>query len=106
MYPKRRRVKDLARQRISILLRLADTTVRKDENLAKRYVELAFSIAAKARFHVPRYVKRKYCRKCKIPLLPGFTARVRIKRGCGGRHLTVTCLRCGFTRRYPINPSK
>ena len=92
----------MARERVSILLKLADEVLKMDEALARRYVELAFRISAKARLRLPRRVKRRYCRRCKTPLVPGFTARVRVKKGCGGRRLVVTCLRCGFIRRYPL----
>ena len=99
-------MKDLARERVSILLKLADEVLRVDETLARRYVELAFRISAKARLKLPRRIKRRYCRKCKTPLVPGLTARVRVKRGCGGRRLVVTCLWCGFIRRYPLKPKQ
>ncbi|MEM1508827.1 MAG: ribonuclease P protein component 4 [Thermofilaceae archaeon] len=95
-------IKRIARERIQILLDLADKVLRKDEQLAKRYVQLAFRIAAKAHLKLPREVKRRYCRKCKIPLIPGYTARIRVKKGCGGAKIVVTCLRCGYIRRYPL----
>ncbi|RLF05781.1 MAG: ribonuclease P [Thermoprotei archaeon] len=96
-----REMRDLAWQRIRILLRLADSMVKRDEALARRYVKLAFRIAAKARLRLPRTLKRRYCRRCGIPLVPGLTARVRVKGGRGGR-VIVTCLRCGYVRRYPL----
>lgn len=95
-------VKRIARERIRILLDLADEVLRRDEQLAKRYVQLAFRIAAKAHLKLSRKVKRRYCRKCKTPLIPGYTARVRVKKGCGGTKVVVTCLRCGYIRRYPL----
>lgn len=98
----KRYLREIARERVAILLKLADRVVETDEALAKRYVDLAFRIAAKARLKLPRRVKRKYCRRCKIPLIPGRTASVRIKRGSGGLRLVVTCLRCGYIRRYPL----
>ncbi|MCC6051343.1 MAG: hypothetical protein LM580_11585 [Thermofilum sp.] len=101
-----RQLRDLARERVAILLELAEEVLREDEALARRYVELAFRIAAKARLKLPRRLKRRYCRRCKTPLVPGLTARVRVKRGCGGRRLVVTCLRCGFIRRYPLKASR
>lgn len=96
-----RKLRDLARQRVRTLLRLADEVVRRDEALARRYVELAFRIAAKARLRLPRSLKRRYCRRCRVPLIHGLTARVRIK-GIGGKRVIVTCLRCGYVRRYPL----
>jgi len=94
-----RELRDLARQRIRILLSLADNVVRRDQELARRYVALALRLAAKARLRLPRDVRRRYCRRCKVPLIPGFTARVRI-RGRRQKHLVVTCLKCGYVRRY------
>lgn len=102
MYLSAQELRDLARQRVRILLELADKVIRRDEELARRYVELAFRVAAKARLRLPRGVKRKYCRRCKTPLVLGLTCRVRVKRGCGGLRTIVTCLRCGFVRRYPL----
>lgn len=98
----KKQLEDIARERIAILLKLASEVLETDEGLARRYVDLAFRIAAKARLKLPRKVKRRYCRKCKTPLVPGRTARVRIKRGSGGQRLVVTCLRCGYIRRYPL----
>ncbi len=95
-------VKRIAGERVRILLNLASDVLRKDEELAKRYVQLAFRIAAKARLKLPREVKRRYCRRCKVPLIPGYTARIRVKKGCGGTKIVVTCLRCGYIRRYPL----
>jgi len=98
----KKHLEDIARERIAILLKLAGEALETDEELARRYVDLAFRIAAKARLKLPRNVKRRYCRRCKTPLVPGRTARVRIKRGSGGQRLVVTCLRCGYIRRYPL----
>lgn len=98
----RQLVRGIARQRIAILLKMADEIVKKDEQLARRYVELALKIASKARIRIPKDLRRKYCRGCNIPLVPGVTSRVRVKRGCGGTRIIVTCLRCGYVRRYPV----
>lgn len=94
-----REFRDLARQRIWILLSLADNVVKRDQELARRYVALALKLAAKARLRLPRDVRRRYCRRCKVPLIPGLTARVRV-RSRRQRHIVVTCLKCGYVRRY------
>jgi len=62
-------MKDLARQRIVLLYKLAlIETKRKRYWLARRYVELIIRVAHKARIKPPRYIRRGYCRKCHIPL--------------------------------------
>jgi len=102
MRPARFVIRDIARQRIYLLLSLAEEEIRRDEKLARRYVELALRIASKARIRLPRRVRRRICRKCFTLLVPGLTARIRVKRGCGGTRIVVTCLRCGYIRRYPV----
>ena len=94
-------LRDLAFQRIMLLLSRADEEVYIDEGLARRYVYLALRLASKARIRIPRDLRRKFCRKCYTPLIPGFTARYRI-RSRREKHLVVTCLRCGYIRRYPL----
>lgn len=43
-------------------------------------------------------LKRQFCRKCYSPFIEGITVRRRVRN----RILIVTCLSCGYVRRYPI----
>lgn len=100
---RRRRLKDLAIQRIKILYGLARDKAREgDYDLSKRYIELAIKIGHKARIRLPIYIRRGYCRRCKVALIPGVTARVRLQGEGKGSHVVVTCLICGWKRRYMI----
>ena len=92
-------VKDLASQRIDELMRLAIQTAPKDLDLANRYVEMATKLATRHRVRLPTTWKRLVCRKCKSLLIPGRTSRVRMRQN-RSPHTTVTCLRCGTTKRY------
>jgi len=98
---KRRRewIKDLAVQRAEILLNLSHKTYAKDPELARRYVKLAVSILKRARAKLPRKLKRTFCKSCFEPLIPGVTARVRLRNN-RMPHIVITCLRCG--RRYRV----
>ena len=100
---KRDTLRDLAIQRIRYLYGLA---VRETRNgrywLARRYLELIIKYGHKARIKLPRYIRRGYCRRCKIPLIPGLTSRVRIQSEGRGSRVVVTCLLCGWKRRYMI----
>ena len=95
-----REIEDLAIQRAEILLRLARQTYIRDEDLARRYVYLAFALAKRARVKLPRHMKRSFCRSCYTPLIPGVTARVRL-RSDHMPHVVVKCLACGRYYRYP-----
>lgn len=96
-------LRDMALQRMKYLYRLAiEETRRERYDLARRYVELIIKYGHKARVKPPRYIRRGYCRKCKIPLIPGLTSRVRIQSEGRGSRVVVTCLLCGWKRRYMI----
>nr|WP_245521921.1 ribonuclease P [Staphylothermus hellenicus] len=106
LYLRRNVLKDLAIQRMRYLYKLAlDRTRSGDYDLARRYIELIIKYAHKARVKPPKYIRRGYCRKCKIPLIPGLTARVRIQSEGKGSRVVVTCLLCGWRRRYMIKTS-
>jgi len=94
-------LRDLAKQRFYTLVDLAFEEARKGRwEVASSLGEQAFRVAKKGGYRVPRKVKRRFCRRCKVPLIPGVTARVRI-RNKGVPTVVVTCLNCGYVRRYP-----
>ncbi len=93
--------KDIARQRVLLLLKLAETVFLKDEKLAQRYVELAMSIAKRARIKIPLPYKMFICKKCKTFLWPGVNCRVRIRQNRFS-HISITCLKCKHIMRRPL----
>ncbi len=95
------KVKDLAKQRFYQLVDLAFEMARKGEvELASRIGYQAFKVAKKGGYKIPRKIKRRFCRRCFTPLIPGVTARIRV-RNKGVPTIVVTCLNCGYVRRYP-----
>ncbi|RLE49859.1 MAG: ribonuclease P [Candidatus Methanomethylicota archaeon] len=98
---KRSVIRDIAKQRIVKLLELADVTYHRDEQLAQRYVDLALRISKRCNVRIPKFLKRRICRKCKSLLKPGVTCRIRIRQN-RSPHVSVTCLKCGNTTRYYI----
>jgi len=99
---RRGELKDLALQRISRLLEFAGKVYVVEPELADRYGELALAIARKARLRYPDFLKARVCRKCGAFLVPGITMRVRVKHKGKMKYIAVTCLKCGYTRRYPL----
>ncbi|MGC8982708.1 MAG: ribonuclease P protein component 4 [Desulfurococcaceae archaeon] len=100
---KTRLLKDLAVQRFSLLFRLALEATRKgDYALARRYVEIGLRILRKAQLRPPKKYKRRYCRKCLAPLIPGITLSVRIRSEGKGSRVVYRCLLCGWIRRFMI----
>lgn len=93
--------KQIALQRIRILFRLARETIREDQELAQRYVEIARKIAMRTRVRLPREYKRQVCRRCKSFVLPGVNCQVRIQSR-REPHVVVTCFNCGKHTRIPL----
>jgi len=92
--------RQIARERIEILLRMARQALRKDPTLSKRYVELARLIGMKSGVRLPKYDKMFICKGCGIILIPGSNCRVRTRSETGTTVL-ITCLECGSKKRYP-----
>lgn len=94
--------KKIAKERIRILLNLAFEKVRENKlEIARKYIKLLRRIALKTNFRLKK-IKRLFCRKCNIPLVIGVTARVRLNKK--NKTINVSCLQCGFIKRYPYKP--
>lgn len=92
----------IAAERIERLFESASSVYEKDPSISSRYVILARKIAMKHRVKMPRQYRLSYCRKCLSFLSPGKNTRIRINNG----KVTVTCMKCGYTRRYPIKEKR
>ena len=93
-------VATIARERIEILVKQAKEMALKDEDLSRRYVDLARRISSRTKVRIPGELKRFLCKRCGIALVPGHNARIRLRAHSSG--IVVTCLRCGFAKRYPV----
>lgn len=88
---------EIARERVEILLKKAEQTFRKDKVLSRRYVSLARKVAMRARYRLPREVKRGICKECDSLLKPGVNCTVRADSKT--RAMVYRC-ECGSIRRY------
>ncbi|MCW3134126.1 MAG: hypothetical protein N2V78_07365 [Methanophagales archaeon] len=98
---RRKRVEDIALQRIERLFELAEIEARKagvkTRSRCDRYVQLARAIGMRYRVRIPSHLKMRICSGCYSFLIPGKNARVRLR----GDYITTTCLRCGAQMRRP-----
>ncbi|NOZ82282.1 MAG: ribonuclease P [Euryarchaeota archaeon] len=92
----------IARERMEILMQLAEEVFHRDRKLARRYVQLARRIAMKYNLRFPAGWKRRFCRRCGSFLVPGVNLRVR----CRKLRVIYTCLECGHVRRVPYAREK
>jgi len=97
--------RDIAKQRIEYLLKLARAVFDKDRELAQRYVEIALNISRRMKVKIPLTYKLFICKRCKKLLVPGVNCRVRIRQR-REPHLVITCLECKYIMRRPIKKNK
>jgi len=91
--------KVIARERVERLFELAEGVAKERQELADRYVQLAWRIVKRYNVRLPPLLKRKFCRKCLSYLRPSVTCRVRIHPTPPS--IVITCLRCGNLMRFP-----
>lgn len=93
--------KKIARERISILLKLAEAEVSEHPERSKRYAELARTIGTRYKVRLPKKYKRRICKKCRAYMKPGVNCTVRLvpKERC----VVWRCSECGKERRYPYS---
>lgn len=87
-------VKQLAGERIEILLKLAERVVGAKPERARRYVELARRLSSRYNVTVPACWKRKFCKRCFAWWTPA-NLRVRARNGT----VTYKCRECGADSR-------
>lgn len=90
-------VKQIARERIRILFRLAHE-MRDNPVLSARYISLAREISMRQRLRLAKQQKRSFCKNCGIYFVPGKNLRVRVQHG----KVVYTCQECGNVVRIPI----
>lgn len=90
--------KKIARERMDILLGLAEIEMREGRaTYSRKYVELAARIGM--RYNTPMgKQKRSYCSKCRSYFVFPTNASVRLKNG----RIVITCAECGTVSRYPF----
>ncbi|HXY82387.1 MAG TPA: ribonuclease P protein component 4 [Candidatus Saccharimonadales bacterium] len=93
-------IREIARERITILIQLAKQVAVDDPGLSKRYLEISRLIGMKAGVRLPKTEKMFICKGCGSLLIPGTNCRVRIRPEHGATVL-ITCLDCGRKKRYP-----
>ncbi|MFP3909084.1 MAG: ribonuclease P protein component 4 [Halobacteriota archaeon] len=93
--------KNIAHERIEILVDRARRYMNEDYDLSRRYISLAKRIGERYRVKIPKELKITFCKKCLYPYRSDkFQVRVRKSR------VIITCLNCGEERRVPIRPLK
>lgn len=92
----------IARERIEILLSLAEKELRKHPARSRRYVELARKIGMRYNARLTKQQKRSFCKGCDTLLKPGVTSKQRTEKGV----IIIKCQNCNKIYRYPFKKGK
>jgi ribonuclease P protein subunit RPR2 len=91
-----REIRDIARNRIWLLLSYAEQEARRGNmTRCRRYFMIARRISMRTNTPLPR--EFIYCHHCLTPLIPGRNCRVRLRQ----RRVVIHCLECDSFRRHP-----
>ncbi|MDG7049661.1 MAG: RNase P subunit [Nitrososphaerota archaeon] len=97
--------KQIALERIQIILKEAQSNVLSDPELAQKQAGLAKKISTKYRVRLPYEIRMQFCKKCKSFIPPGANARVRVGRSAL-KSIRITCQFCNHTYRKVISQPK
>ncbi len=73
-----------------------------DFDLSSRVNELIIRISQMTRVRLPPEIKRTYCKRCKVSLIPGVTLSVRVRSQGRQKYVVRRCLVCGYIHRMPL----
>jgi ribonuclease P protein subunit RPR2 len=86
--------RNIAQERIYLLIDHARNEALYDEMLANDQARLARKIAMRMRIRLPYEIRQLFCKGCKQFILPGISSRVRTGRS-RLKAIRITCLKCG-----------
>jgi ribonuclease P protein subunit RPR2 len=94
--------RQIAMERIEILIKQALTNAKKNPELAQRQAALAKKISTKHRIKLPYQIRMQFCKKCKMFIAPSVNSRIRIGRSAL-KSIRITCGFCNHTYRKVIS---
>ncbi|MBM3905609.1 MAG: RNase P subunit [Thaumarchaeota archaeon] len=92
--------KQIALERIQILVKEARSNISQNPELAQRQAGLAKKISTKYKVVLPYEIRMQFCKKCKSFMPPG-TSRIRLGRSTL-KSIRITCRFCNHTYRKVI----
>lgn len=95
---KKSTARDVAKERIRLLIDHALREALHDDILAIKQAKLAKKIAMRMRLRLPYEIRQLYCKRCKEFILPGISSRIRMGRS-RLKAVRITCLKCGHIYR-------
>ena len=95
------RTRDIALERMQILIKNAISNARKDPQLSQRQALLACRVSTRHKIKMPYEIRMLFCKKCKSFIVPGINSRIRLGR-TSVKSIRVSCNLCGHVYRKLI----
>ena len=96
-------VKQIALERMQILIDNAISNAKTNPKLAQRQALLARKISMRLKVKMPYTLRMVFCKKCKSFIAPGINSKIRVGR-TPIKSIRITCNFCGHTYRKIIAP--
>ena len=96
-------VKQIALERMQILIDNAISNVKTNPKLAQRQALLARKISMRLKVKMPYALRMVFSKKCKSFIAPGINSKIRVGR-TPIKSIRITCNFCGHTYRKIIAP--
>jgi len=96
--------RQIALERMQILIENAISNARTNPSLAQRQASLAKKLSTKYRVRMPYDIRINFCKKCKKFIALGINARIRVGRS-SVKSIRITCGFCNHTYRKIIQKS-
>lgn len=97
------RVREIAIERMQILIDSAISNVKSNPELSQRQAFLARRISTRHKIRMPYPLRMVFCKKCKSFITPGLNSRIRMGRS-SVKSIRISCNLCGHTYRKIIQP--
>ena len=95
-------VKQIALERMQILIDNAISNAKTNPKLAQRQALLARKISMRLKVKMPYALRMVFCKKCKSFIAPGINSKIRVGR-TPIKSIRITCNFCGHTYRKIIS---
>ena len=100
----KKELQEIAKKRIENLINFViDHNEVKYED-RKKVLELCFKVWKKYNLRkFPIFKRYFYCNNCKKVIIPGETAKIRIRGGKRMKYITIKCLNCNKNKKILLN---
>lgn len=96
------RIRDYLLSEASAIIYELKNPIDEDHLVIRNRLKVSRNLSIRSGVRLNKKLRELLCKKCFELLIPGKTLRVRIKAK-REKHVSYTCLKCGFTRRFILN---